>query len=349
MRSARGQHSRRGVATVVALGLFWSTSAHATDGRPSPKRYISESKEWDAVVEQRRALCRQKAWDQLEVLAESYRHPHARFPSGRWKLSAFYDDLEPEVKEATEPRDWPGLLETLETWRVERPRSVTALTALASAHLGYAWTARGGGYAGSVESAGWRLFQERLGKARRYLEAAEELGSRDPETYVLFLTLARAEGWDGPRRQRMLDKAIAVAPGYHEIYLEEAFDLLPRWHGQPGDVERFAEQAIDRCVDEGEGIYARIVYYLSGFYRADEFFETHPFSWPRARSGFETLQRLYPDSGRNLNAFCFVACFAGDRETAAGLFDRIGEGWVEEVWGSEARYLRWRQWARTPP
>ena len=160
--------------------------------------------------------------------------------------------------------------------------------------------------------------------------------------------MARGEGWDQARRQRTLEKALALAPGYQAIYTEEAFDLLPRWHGDPGDVERFAERAVGCCKDEGEGIYARIVWSLSSSYKDNDIFEQHHFSWPRVRRGFEILRRMYPDSRRVRDGYCRVACLAGDRETAKKLFDEIGDDWTENVWHREADYLRWRRWARAP-
>jgi hypothetical protein len=335
------------LAAVVALALGAGIPLRAAGQQPSAARYMSEARERGAVAQQARPLLRRRAWGELEALAQHYRDPRSRFRSGRWKLAAFYAGFWPEEAEAKTPRDWPGLFADLEAWRAAMPRSVTALTAIGCANVSYAWEARGGGYAESVEGAGWRLFSERIHKARESLEAAELLGSRDPQTYAELLVVARAEGWNRQRRRRVLEKALGLAPGYHETYFEEAADLLPRWHGAPGDVERFAEQAVGYCKDEGEAIYARILWNVSGYYKDEERFKEHTFSWPRARRGFETLLRLYPDSRRNLNAFCQMACLAGDRVTAAELFDRIGENWTEDVWGREAKYLRWRRWAKT--
>ena len=97
-----------------------------------------------------------------------------------WKIHLLYAGLVkplPGKVHATE-NDWQALLAELQQWVNQKPKSVTAHIALASAYMDYAWLARGSGYADTVSSSGWNQFDSRVAKANQLLDDADALVSK---------------------------------------------------------------------------------------------------------------------------------------------------------------------------
>jgi hypothetical protein len=284
-------------------------------------------------------------FDELEAMAEEFRTQKSRFPSGVWKLHFFYRGFRCRWEKPTTD-EWNEFFAKLEQWKQEKPESVTAHIALGSAYIDYAWFARGGGWARDVTEEGWRLFRERLAKARETLEEGEKLPTKDPELYRALLIVGRGQSWNPRRHDEVFRRGEQLEPMYHPLYFERATYLLPRWQGEPGDVERFAELAANKTKHlKGDAFYTRIAWSVAWTAYRDDFFEMYRFSWPRIKQGFFDIEKQFPNSLWNLNHFCYFACLAGDRETARQLFERIGDKWDSETWKNEGRFLQWKKWA----
>jgi hypothetical protein len=121
---------------------------------------------------------------------------------------------------------------------------------------------------------------------------------------------------------------------------------MPRWRGEEGDWERFADKSAARLGgQEGSIVYGHIAWQISKFYRGHDFFDQNAVSWPRVKQGFIDREAVYGTSVRNLNAFCLLAGAAADRETTRKLLMRIGDQWDPGVW-QEWKYLEgYRKWA----
>ena len=96
-----------------------------------------------------------------------------------------------------------------------------------------------------MTESGWKLFGQRIGKARQVLEQASRLKAQRPEWYAVMQTVALAEDWDLTRATALLDQAVLFEPDYY-YYGHHANYLKPQWNGADGDAETFAEQASDR-------------------------------------------------------------------------------------------------------
>jgi hypothetical protein len=121
--------------------------------------------------------------------------------------------------------------------------------------------------------------------------------------------------------------------------------LLPRWHGEEGEWQKFANEAVKLTPkSEGMGIYTRILMMAWSVNEFKEFREPD-ISWKKMKQGFLDIKRQYPNSPSNLNYFCMFACIAGDKETAKQLFKRISDEPYVEVWKGRANFTKWQQWA----
>lgn len=278
-------------------------------------------------------------YDELEKIAEELRASQATFGNGSWKIFQFYSALNQDDRAGDEQwnADWKGFLK----WAEQYPQSVTPRIALANFLTSYAWKARGGGYANTVTDAQWKLFRERLEKSSEALMAARKLGTKDPMFYTVAGTLALGQGWPPEMYAALVNEGMATFPTYWSIPVNRAYSLLPRWQGEPGDWEKFAEQAAEFPGGLGNETYARIVNYLQDFY--GNIFKETSASWPQTKAGLEIMRQKYPESKTIINVSAKLACLAGDRELAREMFAQMGNSYTPSVWSRPEQVVKFRE------
>lgn len=238
---------------------------------------------------------------------------------------------------------WQDLLAKLERWQKAHPLSVTPLIAQAWAHIRYGWYARGGGFADTVTEEGWRLFHQRIAVARQFLEQAEKLDAGDPEVYVALLLVGRAEGMPRREMEALVEKASSLHYPYHPAYESLAISLLPRWHGEPGDVEAFATAVAEKLGgDEGLDVYGRIVCEVNRYDLRTIWFGDY--SKDKLQQAANLLRARYPTSTEYRDFAALVAFVADDVETARQLAEKIGENPDLNIWGTPANYTTFQCW-----
>lgn len=284
-----------------------------------------------------------RRFDELEKQAAELRAQKEVFGNGSWKIAQFYDSLgcrddEPESM-------WQLHVEIHEAWIAAKPESISARVAYADFLTEYAWHARGTGFSDTVTKEGWRLFGERLKTARNVLEEARALKQKDPCWWLTALTVALGQGWDHAQYRVLLDEAHAFEPTFWGYDTSRAYSLLPRWHGEPGDWEAYAEESATRANGLGAEVYARIAMRLRGFY--DNIFRETKASWPRTKEGIEQLMKKYPESLDLLSNAAILATLAEDRPLAKELFDRLGDRYLPSAWRNAEQLTHYRHWAET--
>ncbi len=284
----------------------------------------------DAVAE----LLKEKRYAELDCIGDSARSSKARFSGGAWKIRNIYIGLSwPRPGRPTE-EDWKHHFKLLEYWNDERPQSVTARIALAESYIEYGWNARGNGYADTVSQSGWRIFGERIQKARKILEANPNLATKCPEWYLNMERIAQAQGWDSKAEENLAKRALAFEPEYQNLYRVHAQTLLPKWGGNEGDAEQFLEASTDKLGgDAGDAVYFLVTSSCFCFGK-----ELNQFSWPRLQRGFVANERLYGSSLNNSNWFAYLALNANDDVAADEAFKKIGDRWDADIWGNEESF-----------
>ena len=210
---------------------------------------------------------------------------------------------------------------------------------LADTYQSFAWKARGNDFADSVTAEGWKLFGDRMQKAREALEQAGQAGRGDPEWYNAMLATTTAQDWDRAKTDALVDESLSREPGYFYIARVQADNLLPKWYGEPGDTEQFVAKVADRIGGaEGDATYFFVSEYI--LTEAEKCIPCSPptMSWERLRRGYAAIEYLYGTNNFEKNAYAFLAVHAGDRETARRAFERVGDNWNPDVWGSKARF-----------
>jgi hypothetical protein len=332
---------------LVTLGIFTAVFAPAR-GEERPTGAPPEGKnEADLPKEQR-----PRDWRQVEADLETLRQSRKNDPGAAHQLSDFYDELvDPAF---TRSKDIPEHCTKLAAWRKELPDSATPLVVLGRVHLAYAWQARGSGFANTVTEEGWELFHGRMGEARRLFEQAVKMGVKDAEAHRQLIEVAKSQDLDKEQARAWLDEGRKVDPKYPFLYIAMAEYLLPRWHGEPGEVEKFANE-VPRLVpgDDGLEAMALIAFVVS---RYDGPLDSTLLFGEYDRSllvkGAEVLAQRYPRSRRHVQFAALCTWIAQDHAAACRIRPAVGQPNEKDgVWpwrNSYEDYIAWCDTEKAP-
>ncbi len=227
---------------------------------------------------------------------------------GSWKLDYIATRL--DDKNEAENHIQQRLFD-LKKWIKQNPKSHTARIALASTYCDYAWLARGSGWSNTVSDKGWKLFEERLALAKDALDADPKLKELDPTACSAAITVAVGQGWDKKEVYNMIDDCDKRWPTYIHADQKACSFLLPRWYGEPGEMESFVKAKADRFKGaQGDKAYAQLVAYASSY--AQDVFEESSFDWERTKAGFNQIFIDFPSDVKSRMTFLKLALLKGE-------------------------------------
>lgn len=159
--------------------------------------------------------------------------------------------------------------------------------------------------------------------------------------------VALAQGWNKSQAKELLDAAIAFEPRYYHTYRLYANYLLPKWYGEEGDVQAFAEQVSTQIGgEEGDFVYFEIATTIAcGCDTSQDKVELQGLSWPQIKNGYAAMEHLYGDSSLKTNRFAYLAVIENDRPTAAAALAVIGDNWNRDAWPNQTYFLQAEVWA----
>jgi hypothetical protein len=285
-------------------------------------------------------------YEDLDRLADTICIQKIRVARGEWLLDYVYFGLSAPV--GSNPEDH---IAQLKAWTAARPQSITAHVALAGAYLGYAWAARGTGFADTVTPEGWALFYARSAEAKRILDDAANLTPMCPQWFQEMQAVARAQGWDRPRTAALFAQAIKFEPEHLQFYINYADYLLPKWYGQDGDTAAFAKQ----IGDSFGGAKGDLFYFKIGSIALDSdashlgWASASHLDWARLQRGHQVLLERDGTNNYDMNSFARLAWGFNDAATAKRTFAQIGDRWAIYFWKTRARFDEARDWANKSP
>jgi hypothetical protein len=290
------------VATSANVGLLQegqeAAEAAPEEGTPSPAFALPK---------------RQFTWEEIEEILGKLRQERAERVQARNDLESWYTYLaSPRYSQSA---DVPDHAAKLGEWRRKIPDSPTPYIVLAKTYISYAWQARGSGTADKVTQEGGQLFDTRIAEAHRLLERALKLNPQDGEIYAALIEVAKAEGLPRAETEALLEAGMKLDPTYTGMYKEMAVYLLPRWHGEHGDIEEFAANVLRKIPgDDGLDHYGHIAYAVNGYDPRLMFWGR--FDRQTLVKAAEVLVQRYPRA-RNLPCFAALCTMAAnDREAA---------------------------------
>jgi len=284
----------------------------------------------DQVRRQAMNLFAKSDFAKLEQIAAEFRRDKSRFSDGLWKLKEFYQGLKAR-NDIGEEKDWQPWFEKLDRWREQFSESITVPVVTAQGWLDY-----------GSEIRDTKGRKEAIGNARTVLNAAANLPARCAHWYAVMQDIADRQNWPSEDFAKLLAEAAAAEPTYYDYYANAADYFLARNHDKD-ELDRVADEAATKFdPTEGMAAYARTVWFMENRYQ--NIFEHSGVTWQKLRQGFLDIQKRYPDSRWNANAFCRFAVQAKDRQTAGELIKKIGER-GDPNWGGSARYEMAKIWA----
>jgi hypothetical protein len=310
----------------------------------TPARRLENSDAFHAMLA---GQLQQGEFAMLEMTAGVARTEQPKFAGGVWMLYEFYDGLGRPIAIAA-PADWDSQIAAVKKWIAAYPESATPRIVLAKVCIERGWQARGSGYANSVNDSGWGTFFENIATAKSILLEAAKLKEKCPYWYEAMQAVALAEGWDKAQARELFDQASAFEPAYYHYYREYANFLLPKWYGEDGETQAFADEVLKR-VSEPD---AFIIYYeIAGLMacQCDKDRDSlDGISWPKVKVGYAALVRRNGTSSLKVNRFAYMTFVANDKPAAHDPFAEIGDSWNHQVWRNQLNFETARAWALNP-
>ncbi len=299
--------------------------------------------EYQAYEQEVRKQWANNNYEWLENEADELTASKERLPGGYWKLRVLYRSIEDVVDKHPSDASWQEHIARVERWASAHPVAAMPRVILAEVWRSYAWKIRGSGLADTVKRENWTPFHQRHAKTTKLLAEADALEQKSPEWYLVALLAARVEEKDRAAFERLFEQAVALEPHYYYLYQAKAAYLLPQWHGNAGEWERFAEAAANQVGGEQGDIILFTVYAQLMFQRDMEFMEARRAIAPRLLAGFRAIDKLYGASPQRLNEGCLISFFVDDNKTPAALMKRIGDAYDLDVWKDESVFNIFRQ------
>jgi len=279
--------------TVFALTLSFLGVAHAKPDNWMALGDIAKN-EYELRITLRNSVEKillESQFDALESAAASFRTSKSQFIDGEWRLNVLYDGLSYYLRTAPES-NWAMRLAKLKEWVKVKPESITARVALAECLIGYAFHGRGGNYAKDVKDEQWQIYNNRISEAADVLKEAKNLKQTCPGWWAAYQRLALSIDMDRADYDQFVDSAIALEPNYNMYYFRKAWYLLPWWNGQEGDWEQYAKSSADSVGgDEGDILYARIVWFMDRRAPNNKVDNSAKVSWERVNRGIELIKQ----------------------------------------------------------
>jgi hypothetical protein len=244
-------------------------------------------------------------------------------------LSTAYEAVSLGV--GTSDAQFQAHMSKLRKWSEAHPDSPVPLIAAANTFNSWAWFARGSGFAPAVEEDAWAPFRDRLVKARALLDKAEKLQPVDPQLYVVSLRVGRVDCSERAAFDSWLEKGQALDSQCLPLFREMAVSLLPRWHGEPGEVEQLAKRLQAEIPgQDGWNAYAAVAIQHAWFEPAGLIFDGYD------RKDLHEAARSVADRwplSSQMNQFAgFIALLAQDVELARQTQPAIGDEFKSPWW-----------------
>jgi hypothetical protein len=294
------------------------------------------------------SLLGRDAFTELDAAADSARVSKDRIEGGAWKLFIFYGAVaNPLAGGRATSTEWNQHVTKVQNWISARPQSITARVALAETYINLAWKARGGGASDTVSAGAGQQFETLIQLAQKTLVDAADFPAKCPQWYFDMMEIGKDQGWSKPQMRALFERAIAFEPAYYHYYRAYATNLLPKWNGEPGDAEAFADESYRRIGGRwGAFVYFEIASVL--YCTCSSAPVTPSLSWPTLQQGFAEMEERYGATTLKLNRFAVLAYLYRDREVAKRTLERVKNQWDPTVWRNMDSFNFARNWAGLP-
>jgi hypothetical protein len=184
------------------------------------------------------------------------------------------------------------------------------------------------------------LFNERLNEAAKTLNEAKDISEKCPWYWYKIMSIADRTQFSKNQFNDIFNQAIIYEPNFVAYYGIRANFLLPRWYGSPGEWENDLAKSADKIGgDNGDMLYAQVVWRVNRNTKFDNIFRENNLSWPRVKKGFEVLEKNYPNSLAVKNMGAKLAVIAHDEQTARKYFGEMNGQVDTSLWATQDEFL----------
>lgn len=260
------------------------------------------------------ALLAAKSYDEIEQTAATLQKSKAANIKGSPHLSLFFDGLC-----AVQNKDYEAHQGQIAAWRAARPKSYLARLAEIQGWTDTAWHARGTGFASTITPEMSAKIDAALKKGTQALENLPETAfSASPLSFEVALDWGQLSGAPREFLDEMFTVGTTTFPDYLPLYRIRAYQLLPRWFGEPGEWEAMTQKRADQIGGQnGDVFYGRVVWSLLDL--VPNLAQESNFDYERAQRGLEILHKRRPDSISVSSARLVLAYKSKDWKTAQQL------------------------------
>jgi len=317
---------------VLIVTVVYSAISNATDA------YVHAKSVSDAAT----IMFHQQKFAELNSLEEQYRSSKERLPDGRWKLDLLFSGLS-FVRNREKFNERNENLKLTDQWIAATPLNAAPYLAKATVLLSYADNIQSRDFkndSADKKSAKLRLWtQGRITQARKVLEESADLSQQSPYWYVVMESIALAQGWGKSEFTALYEQASNRWPTYYAIH-EKAVDYqVKQWREDKVALAQLVQRATERAnAEEGRGLYARLYWSQLNSLGEDTFDKGYA-NWQAMSQGFRDIEKRYPQSALNLNAFTYYACLAQDWEMVRTLIPQFSTDPHLDIWISYAKFF----------
>jgi hypothetical protein len=249
-----------------------------------------------------------------------------------------YDAL--STIEPKDPKEFERRDKLMSAWVEQSPQSAEAHTALADFYISYAWLARGNDYAGTVSEADWDVFGKRLERTAEAVKRAEELGGKDIRIARCQMTVCLGADPDPKQAQAIALKASSRGDDARPVMKDWSNFLLPRWHGEPGDLTKAADTL--RKKTGHDKFYAPMAVSTIQIENV-EALESGAVQWERLVNSVVAAGKDGPElTKQELLQICEDL---QKQKDAARILPLASAHYLADVWTTDDRYQACRAWA----
>lgn len=305
--------------------------------------------ERNQLAEQIVSMMEKQEFDKINTLYEDIIQNKQRTKSGLWQLTIFYWATTEALKDSiTFEMDEKYAEKQLALWQKRFPQSIVPKILRVKMFYSLAYSKR-------LNADNEFKVQEALIQWQKYLRLAEQqldqiklqVASKDPEWYLMKVTLAALNDVDRTTFQAILDDATSQYPLYYPIYFDAIhYYFLPKSGGSFEEVENFARYALEKTkAYEGMQIYARLYWIVKEQYNLGEVEQAGFIQKKDLQQSIAEVLVKYPDDW-NTAHFADMACELHDKKLATALFKNIVQ-YDENNWIDESTYSHCLQYVKS--
>lgn len=288
-----------------------------------------------------RQLLAARKYKELEDIATAIRTTRLRDDDGNWSLHYYYGYM---VDATIDRNSEEARIRTksLEDWCKARPKSATPHVALAMTYVAFAWQARGTKY---IKDTPTNDIEEMASYVHRALDLLSTAADRDPGDPEIFSATIRAATLIGDKdlMAEALDRGMQAERCYYPLVQDYTTSLLPKWGGDLGELERFAERMGEATREyEGDTVYALIVCTLYLQTDIEKILAEYKLDMRRVLHGLAQACERFPKSEYFLTRHCLFACLCYQKELAQSLFKKLGNSRDTFIWKDDKNFDAWR-------